>query len=212
MDEHGYIERGKQAIIDLLAAEHAAVWPEIEAKIAERQSRAVWPHILTKSRQALHTEGRISSTSAATRGGRQVLVWHLSDLQGRERAFLDAAGRKRLLYARFLSWHSSRRGYPQGLVGPAAEAVLHASLLEAAPYGYKLAYPAGAQVRSLLGSPVAGGPLSIPPRSCNSWTIEACPRAPQLSLSLTTSTRSGTSLDTRISSSARLPSRVSSRL
>jgi hypothetical protein len=159
LDEGQYVARGKQAIHDLLAKEHAAVWPEIEAKISERPQGAIWPHLLSKAREALVREGEIAEARAKTRGGREVAVWHLADLTGRERAFADASGRKRLLYTRFQSWSAARRGFPQGLIGPAGEAVLHRSLTEAAPHGYRLVHPDGAQVRHLLGNPVQGGPL-----------------------------------------------------
>jgi len=145
-------------MLRLLEAEHAALWPEIEAKLADRPN-GPQPHILTKARQELLRERVIDETTSATRGGRNVSVWHLRELRGRERHVLDAAARKRLLYARSQSWNSPRKGYPRGLLGPAGEEVLHRSLLVASPYGYKLQNPDGGEVRHLLGSPVEGGPL-----------------------------------------------------
>ncbi len=70
-----------------------------------------------------------------------------------------AAARKRLLHSRFLSWssHTTEWGVPPLPV--ALERVIHASLTESAPHGYRLAKPEGGEVRRLLGQPVAGGPL-----------------------------------------------------
>lgn len=143
---------------ELLDREHAVVWPEVEARLAEAE-RSTQPHLLTKARHELVEEGTIESSTDTTRGGRSVTVWHPADLAGRARAVEDAAGRKRLLYARHQSWSSARRGHPSGLLGPAAENVVHASLVAAAPHGYRLANPNGGQVHHLLGDPVPGGPL-----------------------------------------------------
>jgi hypothetical protein len=154
-----YIERGKAAIPDLLEREHAVVWPEVEAKLADRQHNAIDPDVLTKARQELEGEALIESTLGPTRGGRQVAVWHFRDLSGRRTTFDAAAGRKRLLYARFQSWNASSRRYPQGLIGAAGEIVFHESLLEATPYGYNPLHRKRAQVNSFFGGPVEGGPL-----------------------------------------------------
>jgi hypothetical protein len=61
--------------------------------------------------------------------------------------------------AGFLGWSRPRPGYQHGLIGPAAERVLHASLLEAAPHGYRLTKPERGEVGFLLGRQVAGGRL-----------------------------------------------------
>jgi hypothetical protein len=58
---------------------------------------------------------------AATRGGGIVPVLGLVDRQGKQRAFEDAAARKRLLYARDANWASR-------YCGPAGERVVHAPL------------------------------------------------------------------------------------
>lgn len=158
MDERGWVDRAKGLLTDLLEREHAVVWPEVEARLAEGE-RMPQPHLLTKARHELMDEGSITSSTDTTRGGRPVTVWHLLDLTQRARAVEDAAGRKRLLYARHQSWSSARRGYPSGLIGPAAEKVVHASLVAAAPHGYRLENPGGGQIHRLLGAQVPGGPL-----------------------------------------------------
>ena len=109
MNEREWIDRGKREMTELLDREHAVVWPEVEARLAEAE-RSTQPHLLTKARQELVEEGTIESSTDTTRGGRSVTVWHPADLAGRARAVEDAAGRKRLLYARHQSWSSARRG------------------------------------------------------------------------------------------------------
>jgi hypothetical protein len=158
MDEPSWIKRAKQRFLDLLHAEHAVVWPEVEAKLSEAKD-GPQPHILTKARRELVQEDLIDTTSTPTRGGRSVAVWHLKDLSGRMRNFEDAAARKRLLYVRYLSWNNARTGAPNGFVGPAGERVVQASLTAAAPHGYRLVQPQGGPVNRLLGGVVRGGPL-----------------------------------------------------
>src|SRR4051812_35312785 len=98
-----WVERGKAAIVALLEREHAAVWPEIEAKLAEGPGR-VDPHHLTTARTRLLSNLTIEVVTAPTRGGTAVAVFGLRDRIGRQRAFEDAAARKRLLYTRYINW------------------------------------------------------------------------------------------------------------
>jgi hypothetical protein len=147
-----WVERGKTAIVALLEREHAAVWPEIEAKLAEGPGR-VDPHHLTRARIRLLSDLTIEVVEAPTRGGKPVSVFALTDRIGRQRAFEDAAARKRLLYTRYINWSS--RYY-----GRAGERAAHASLLAAAPQaGYRLFEPHRGQVSTIFGQPVPVGPL-----------------------------------------------------
>jgi len=138
------------------------VWPEVEAKISDHPwpglGTKVDPHHLTRAKAGMVRDGLLTSTTAATRGGRRVSVWHRPVEKGTARAVTDASARKRLLHARYLSWASGSKTGGEGAVGPGLEGVVHASLLAAAPYGYRLFNPAG-EVRSLLGAPVPGGSL-----------------------------------------------------
>lgn len=158
MDERGWLERAEEQLYELVDREHAVVWPEVEAKLAESRN-GPQPHILTKARNTLVQEGDLATATASTRGGREVTVLRMANLTGRERAYQRAAGRKRLLQARFQSWSTKRRGFPRGLVGPAGERVVHESLIAAAPYGYRLHSPGGGDIHHFLGSSVEGGSL-----------------------------------------------------
>lgn len=157
-----YVNTGKEAILDLLRQEHAATWAEVQAKVADRKwpsaATRVDPHHLTTARQELLTERRIAEAPGSFRT-REVPLLHLADLSRRKTAFDRAAGRKRLLAARFLGWATGTPAHPQGLIGEAGERVFHASLVEAAPYGYALIRPEGGSVANVLGRPVPGGPL-----------------------------------------------------
>ena len=121
--EH-YVRLGRAALLELLAREHAAVWDEVEAKIADR----VWPtlphyiepHHLTTAKLSLLAEELIAESTAATRGGRPVSVLHLADVDGRRTAVSEAAGRKRLLHARYLRWTQGDKS-TAAIIGRAGE-------------------------------------------------------------------------------------------
>lgn len=157
------------AVLALLAEEHAAVWPEIEAKLAERAHPSfppgighIDPHHLQNARHRLLQEGRIEQIFGPTRGGGTVGVFAPTERRGRKTAFEQAAGRKRLLQARYLGWaRASARG--PNMIGAAGERVAHASLLRAAQagVGYRLLnpHPEGGQVAQVLGQAVPIGPV-----------------------------------------------------
>jgi hypothetical protein len=154
-----WVRLGREAILQLLEIEHAVVWPEVEAKIADKKweplGLRIQPHHLTSARQQLRDEGVITTTSDTTRGGRVVPVMHLADVEGRRRKIEDALARKRLLQARYLAWAVTLH-----LLGPAGEQTTHSSLLKVAPVvGYRLERPEGGEVTSLFGAPVEGGAL-----------------------------------------------------
>lgn len=69
------------------------------------------------------------------------------------------AGRKRLLYSRYLGWSRVSSDWDPAPIPSALERVVHSSLIGASPYGYRLAQPGGGEVRKLLGERVPGGPL-----------------------------------------------------
>lgn len=156
-----YARWAAQAVEEIVTSEHAVVWTEVEAKAADR----VWatipghvdPHHLTNARHDLASRGVIASDSGVTRGGRVIEV--LVSPSGPKRAVHAAAGRKRLLHARYLGWATGTKRHGQGLVGPGGERVVHESLREAAPSGYRLYEPKLGEVRRLFGQPVPGGPL-----------------------------------------------------
>ena len=72
------------------------------------------------------------------RGGHSVGVLHLAATEGRAIRIREAARRKRLLQARYLSWAIGNRS-DLARIGPAGELMAHASLVAAAPTaGYRL--------------------------------------------------------------------------
>lgn len=155
-----YIAQARQAILELLESERAAVWAEIEAKIAdapwESLPRSIAPHLLTIARQQL--VGReVEEVTVTTRGNRRVGVLVLAG-RATERATQDAAARKRLLHGRFLSWGVATNKRPN-LLGKGGETAFHSSLLSLAPDGFLPLRKAGGEIADLFGEPVPGGPL-----------------------------------------------------
>ncbi len=150
------------AILELLEDEHAAVGPELEAKISEQpygdRPIPIDAHHLTTARKVLKESSAILEDTRPTRGGRPVTIVTLADQSGRMRKIEDASKRKRLLHTRYLSLAMGSKTVP-ALIGEGGEAVLHATLLQAAPHGLRLLRPEGGEVRSLLGKPVVGGSL-----------------------------------------------------
>src|SRR5438128_2482060 len=79
-----YVRLARDAILDLLDREHAVLWLEVEAKLAERphprirRSRGnlggLDPHILTRARSQLTKEGLIEQIASPTRGKRSIAV------------------------------------------------------------------------------------------------------------------------------------------
>lgn len=136
MDTGYYVSLGRRGIVELLEQEFAAVWPEIEAKIAERRwgdlTHRVQPHMLTIAKRDLLERKVIDRTSARTRGGQLATVFHLADTTNRKRRIEDASKRKRLLYARHQSWARGTKHIPRGLVGPGGETAV-ANALERPP-------------------------------------------------------------------------------
>jgi hypothetical protein len=153
----GWIDLGKETIVRLLEAERAAVWPEVEAKVADRSYPGnryrIQPHHLTSARKELRDEGVISERAQSTRGGREIPFLTLA--ADRSDAMKEAAARKRLLQARYLSW-----AVTLDLLGPAGELAMHVALSSAAPVaGYRLERPEGGSIATLFGQPVDGGSL-----------------------------------------------------
>jgi hypothetical protein len=155
-----YEALGTRAIVELLHREHAASWLEVEARGADEEwpglGTPINPHHLSAARAALMRRRTIQQLTATSRGGRSVPVIALSE-HASTTVVERAAARKRLLLARYLGWAQGTPSRP-GIIGPAAERVTHASLLAAAPLGYRLANPAGGGVTEFLGVRL-NGPL-----------------------------------------------------
>lgn len=159
---YDYDALGLRGIQELLEQEYAVVWPEVEAKLADREWETlplpVQPHHLTNARHALLDRGVIMQITEGTRGGRGIPVIVPVDQHRRKRRVEDAAMRKRLLQARFLSWAAGSPAV-SGVIGPAGEHVVHRALLSAAPAGYALMNLRDGQVKTILGDEVPGGSI-----------------------------------------------------
>lgn len=155
-----YDALARQAVLDLLDREHAAIWLEIEAKLADRPHPqlpgGINPHHLTNARRELTQQQRIEQIAAVTRGGRTVAVLSLRDRHGRQTAFRRAAARKRLLQARYLGW-SATSTHGVNLIADAGERVARASVTAAGGYSRERADDGQATV--VFGVSVPGGPL-----------------------------------------------------
>jgi hypothetical protein len=150
----------RERILRLLELEHAVVWPEVEAKLSDGAldlgPRTVDPHHLVNARNAFLGEGTINVQESPTRGGAELRVYHLGNTHRRLRAIADAAGRKRLLHARYRGWaQGTKTG--SSLTGTALESVVHASLVTAAPgAGYRLENPRSGQFQTVVGARLLG--------------------------------------------------------
>ena len=153
-----YVALGRLAIVELLEVHHAASWLEVEARVADEEcpglGTPVNPHHLSDARRQLLGRGVVTELTATSRGGRRVPVVALTK-KASATVVQRAAARKRLLLARYFGWAQGTPSRP-GIIGPAAEQVTHASLIEAAPYGYRLANPTGRGVAEFLGVRLRG--------------------------------------------------------
>lgn len=162
-----YRALAREKILELVERELALIVPaEVAAKLSDRpvltlppRVRGIDVHHLQPAWNELVRNGRLQRIDEHTRGGRRISVITPGDHTGRTRAISDAAARKRLLHARYLSWASGSPSTP-GIIGPAGERIVHQALSAAAPTGYRLVNPAGSgQTTALFGQPVPVGPL-----------------------------------------------------
>lgn len=157
-----WVDLAIEALEELLDAEDAAVWDEIEAKVSDHtwpgMPHPIDPHHLTTAKLALLAGGAIEETTAATRGGRPISVLSpVSVGRGRATAIRKASARKRLLQARYQRWGFGDKS-TAAILGPAGETVVRESIRAASPEaGYRLV--TDGQVRRLFGENVTGGPL-----------------------------------------------------
>jgi len=158
----GYIRSAREALLELADLENAFLRPEAFARISDTLwgdlHRTVDPDLVSHAIDQLKAEDVLRETSAPTRGGRTVQVLHFTDLTGRKAAVEAASKRKRLLQGRYLGWALGSPG-ASGIIGPAGEAVVRASLQEAQTKLPLLLINEGREVSHYLGEPVQGGPL-----------------------------------------------------
>lgn len=148
-------------IVELLSAEGAATQPGMEAKLSDTKysgiSSPIHPHHLTTARNRLLAAGLIERLNERTRGGHTVVTFVIADPS---KTVLRTAGRKRLLHRRYLSWSRPTTEWGAPPIPTALERVIHHSLVEAAPHGYRLLRPeGGGEISQVAGQPVPGGNL-----------------------------------------------------
>ncbi|MFI6100803.1 hypothetical protein ACIA8G_35085 [Lentzea sp. NPDC051213] len=154
-----YLERAKQRVREVLDVEHAVVGAELTARISEagfnKSGQNIDAHHVTNALRELTAAGDIIQVDPeATRGKHTIKTIQPADQKRRKTAIARAAARKRLLYARYLSWASGSVRYPHGHIGPAGEEAVRTAILasgqlqpERADFG---------PVNSLLGVPLPG--------------------------------------------------------
>jgi hypothetical protein len=73
--EVDYDALAAEALLELLTREHAAVWPEVEARLSERPwrdvPRGINPHHLWKARDQLSEAGTIGASHTRPEAARQ---------------------------------------------------------------------------------------------------------------------------------------------
>jgi len=152
-----------EVLLEMADELHAFLKPEAEARAADAfwrdRARVIQPHRLGIALQQLINDGEIDADHEVTRGGRTITTFRAGDMTGRERAIGDAAARKRLLYSRYLGWASGNKTEP-GLIGPAAQWMLHMTWRDASPeLGYRFENTRTGETAEVLGTAIEGGPL-----------------------------------------------------
>lgn len=137
LDRAAWVDLARRAVTDLVNEQLAVPHAELEARLWETpweepetgRKACFFPHILSEAVRDLTAEGVIETREHATKGGATTELFVPADVTGRDTYVTRAVRRKGMLYARFLRW--SRTEF-----GPAAEAVVRASLTDAIPHGF----------------------------------------------------------------------------
>ena len=107
-------------------------------------SQGINPHLLTNARRRLLSAQIIDEVSVSTRGGARISVYGLVRRRRMTSYYDTAAGRKRLLHARYRGWATGTSRGPN-MIGAAGERVTQASMQAAAAQvrgaGYLLLRP-----------------------------------------------------------------------
>jgi len=143
----------KRRLLDLLDEQLAVVKTEAIARLGEGyhrgDTRNIDPHVTGLALRQLTQSGTIfTELPVPTRGGARVATIQPTDQRKRTTAIRAAAGRKRLLYARYLGWASGTRRSPHGLIGPAGETAVRRALIEST--ALQPASPAAGPVSEIL--------------------------------------------------------------
>lgn len=131
------LETAKRRVLELLGERLALIKPEVIARLGEGYHRGdhrnIDPHVAGQALGELEQAGQIMTTSAIpTRGGAAVATIQPTDQRKRRTAITAAAGRKRLLYARYLGWATGTERHPHGLIGPAGELAVRRAIIDSA--------------------------------------------------------------------------------
>jgi hypothetical protein len=153
--ERQYVERAKVRILE----QHLAVVVlELEARISEAgfadASININPHHITTALRELTADDAIIRVLGTTRGGSDVTTIQPANQHKRTTAIAQAASRKRLLYARYLSWAQSSVRHPSGRMGPAGEESVRLALR--ASGALQPALPDFREVGNVLGVDLPG--------------------------------------------------------
>jgi hypothetical protein len=129
------LEVAKRLLLGLLDEHLALVKPEAIARLAEGyhrgDTRNIDPHVTGRALADLDASHRIIiEFPQPTRGGSSVSTIQPASQRKRTTAIASAAGRKRLLYARYLGWASGTKRSPHGLIGPAGEQAVRRAIID----------------------------------------------------------------------------------
>jgi hypothetical protein len=156
-----YVRLAEDALMDLVRTEGAVLLREAEAKISDTRypkiPTEVNPHHVTSARSNLLGRHWIKLSEPLDESNTRLLV--LADDKGRRDQIRNATRRRKALHKRMEKWGRPRARYNNGLIGEAGERVARASLLDASPAGVRPVNPGAAEVRTMFGAPVPGGPL-----------------------------------------------------
>lgn len=129
-----WVRLARDRINDVMASEYACVRPELEARIAEAHYRSsgnnIDPHHITTALRELTQTGTLRYRDTHSRGGHRITTIEPTDRHGRSTKIDRAAGRKRVLYARYLSWALGNKANPHGYIGTAGEAAVRQAVIQ----------------------------------------------------------------------------------
>ena len=156
-------DEARRAILGLIDEHLSVVKPEVLERLQSRNydggTSGFDPHILGPALQQLVTSGDIVADRSATRGGPgPITTYQPAHSRRRRTAIAEAAARKRLLYARYLSWATSN------LLGPPAERAVRAGITMST--GMQPAEQGAGEVSTILGvhlpGPADSGGFMVP--------------------------------------------------
>lgn len=134
--EQQWIALARLEIPKMLEDQHAVVKPELIARLSElyfpNEKGNLDQHVIGQALNQLVRAGTVSRKALLTRGGRRPIeTFSFANEEGRGTAIAAAAGRKRLLYGRYLGWAEGTERHPQGVIGSAGERAVREAVLAA---------------------------------------------------------------------------------